>query len=665
MNRVLFILYFSYFLKSFSYAGVCTFLPSNGSWGVATNWDCNYVPTVTDTVVINDNTTAIISGPNPINGNNIWFCHSLVMNDGRIETVTGSNNASLHVQHDATFNGGQLALGTTIFGNAIFSASTPILYLMGGFNFNFYGASQQYSNISFQNSSVLVNYGTYNIYTTVLGISGNNGKIRNYGNLHKWNTLPLQFNVPLENETTGVFTIHEGTVKTSVGISINKYKFIIDENAILEVNNSGLQLYINSIVEGLGKFIINNSFSGGGGSGTTLIKTNTTINGSCSINNNTLEFTDSVKWISGSLLGSGTYMFSNTSNVKVEGNVILGTNANINAYGSFHFKTGSFTSIGNQTFNNYTTTIVDGGFSFIGNSQSMFNNYSKLIINNGVVPWGMRLTNHVNGIIGGNGRINFTNQFTPNGWINPGSSAGSLVIDMMTTTTLQLDKMLVEIYNNSGGGTGHDSLTIQDNIALSGTLQINEMGCTQMDTFVILKCLNGSNCLTGTFDNVILPPNYNITYSGNQISIGKTNISCQTMVCNTNDNGDGSLRVAVDCASNNQTILFDNALIGDTILLTTDDIHINKDLVLDASTINGITIDASNINTAFSNAIGKTFELNKINILAGNQVNGSAIFNEGVLNLRHTKLYQNPTVSNDIPMYNLGVINCIENSELK
>ncbi|MEM9018903.1 MAG: hypothetical protein AAGC68_17980, partial [Verrucomicrobiota bacterium] len=57
------------------------------------------------------------------------------------------------------------------------------------------------------------------------------------------------------------------------------------------------------------------------------------------------------------------------------------------------------------------------------------------------------------------------------------------------------------------------------------------------------------------------------------------------VVMNNNDNGSGSLRQAIADATNGSRITFDPGVSGDTIVLTSGSLSINKDLTIDGSTL--------------------------------------------------------------------------------
>src|SRR4051794_37140949 len=64
-------------------------------------------------------------------------------------------------------------------------------------------------------------------------------------------------------------------------------------------------------------------------------------------------------------------------------------------------------------------------------------------------------------------------------------------------------------------------------------------------------------------------------------------------VTSTADSGSGSLRDTIAAAGPGDTIVFDNSLAGQSILLASGQLSVGKNLVMDASALaGGITIDA-------------------------------------------------------------------------
>ncbi|MEM9081130.1 MAG: choice-of-anchor Q domain-containing protein, partial [Verrucomicrobiota bacterium] len=161
---------------------------------------------------------------------------------------------------------------------------------------------------------------------------------------------------------------------------------------------------------------------------------------------------------------------------------------------------------------------------------------------------------------------------------------------------------------------------------------------------------------------------YNTTYTIRIDSIfGATSIPGPTqsfttgslVIVNTNvDESDGSamndtsLRDAITEANNGDTITFDPALSGLTILLTNGQLLIDTDLIIDASTLpSGITIDANQQSRVIEIASGSTVTLDSLALINGQSADGTlsvpagepggGIFNDGTLILNSTTVSRN------------------------
>jgi len=135
---------------------------------------------------------------------------------------------------------------------------------------------------------------------------------------------------------------------------------------------------------------------------------------------------------------------------------------------------------------------------------------------------------------------------------------------------------------------------------------------------------------------------------GSQLAINQTHTiheSCNNtnVVTSTADIGSGTLRSVLGCAQEGDTIFFDNALAGDTIILTSQVLRINKDIVLYSTLSPRVTI-ASTISGVIEVMPNTAVEIHKVNILSGPSGNPAALQNSGDVDLFQTHIMRHPAL---------------------
>ncbi|MEP6795861.1 MAG: multicopper oxidase domain-containing protein, partial [Saprospiraceae bacterium] len=106
-------------------------------------------------------------------------------------------------------------------------------------------------------------------------------------------------------------------------------------------------------------------------------------------------------------------------------------------------------------------------------------------------------------------------------------------------------------------------------------------------------------------------------------------VPCQ-LVTKTINAGPGSLRYAIDCAENGDTIFFDNSIAGDTIILN-DPLLLNKNIFIINTNANAVTINGQNTMHLLQITSGSNITMEHFQIISGMGTYGRAIINDGNL----------------------------------
>ena len=121
---------------------------------------------------------------------------------------------------------------------------------------------------------------------------------------------------------------------------------------------------------------------------------------------------------------------------------------------------------------------------------------------------------------------------------------------------------------------------------------------------------------------------------------------CNLIVSNSNDNGYGSLRNAIECAQDGDTVRFHSSLSGLVIEITSGELVIDDDVVF-LSTLSPRVSIASGINGLFEIAPNTNVEFINLDIESGMGVpeEGAAFQNFGVLKLEDVAVRRNPLLN--------------------
>jgi protocatechuate 3,4-dioxygenase beta subunit len=120
-------------------------------------------------------------------------------------------------------------------------------------------------------------------------------------------------------------------------------------------------------------------------------------------------------------------------------------------------------------------------------------------------------------------------------------------------------------------------------------------------------------------------------------------LNCTDVVLNTLDDGFGSLRAAIECVADGDTVTFDPSLAGDTIFITSQLISIDKNIVIYAGLTPNVVIK-SNISGAFVILDGGYVEFRELTIVSGPSGIPAAmdIHDGGTAILHSVHVYRNP-----------------------
>ncbi len=125
---------------------------------------------------------------------------------------------------------------------------------------------------------------------------------------------------------------------------------------------------------------------------------------------------------------------------------------------------------------------------------------------------------------------------------------------------------------------------------------------------------------------------YSIVQNGWEISVSCMGGGLCNTVNNTLDSGAGSLRDAIQCSAPGDTIIFDNAIIGDTIFLTTGALTIDKNLIFLNSGQLPVFVQAGSVEAIVVNS-GANVLIKNMAILGAMTGNTPAITNDGIMSL--------------------------------
>ena len=261
-----------------------------------------------------------------------------------------------------------------------------------------------------------------------------------------------------------------------------------------------------------------------------------TCNGSLQLNggNLNMNLTNTVT-VNGTMLWNDGDLMTGTVNITSGGTLALNTTAtkdllsatiNVNLGGIMNWDNGDINLNLLGTINNNGTINTSCNNNMLG--LGAFNNNSGGIFaktSTGTTRFDVIVTS-VLGTFKGVGTYDFNNLFLNAGTIAPGLSPGIVIVtysdlDPLNYPLLGTNSDLdIEIMDGSGPGTGHDQIVKDNSIKLGGTLRVTETGTVPDGSYAIVIVTSGS--ISGTFDNVILPPGYTLEITTSIVIVTKS-----------------------------------------------------------------------------------------------------------------------------------------------
>ena len=261
-----------------------------------------------------------------------------------------------------------------------------------------------------------------------------------------------------------------------------------------------------------------------------------TCNGSLQLNggNLNMNLTNTVT-VNGTMMWNDGDVIAGTVNITSGGTLTLNTTAtkdlqtatiNVNLGGTMNWDNGDINLNLLGIINNNGTITTSCNNTMLG--LGTFNNNSGGIFaktSTGTTRFDVIVTS-ILGTFKGVGTYDFNNLFLNAGTIAPGLSPGIVIVTYadldplnypLLGTTSDLD---IEIMDGTGPGTGHDQLVKDNSIKLGGTLRVTETGTVPDGSYAIVIVTSGS--ISGSFDNVILPPGYTLEITTSIVIVTKS-----------------------------------------------------------------------------------------------------------------------------------------------
>jgi hypothetical protein len=264
--------------------------------------------------------------------------------------------------------------------------------------------------------------------------------------------------------------------------------------------------HVRGILAGGNNITVNGSMNWLGGTlaGTGLITVNDSFNirsAAVTLDRQSIGTNGSGLW-SGSLsmLRRGNILIAYGSRIAVNNMNILNADGNASSY-----------------LANYGSLIKEGTGVFATNV--LLKNARNLVINAGTLDVNGQFLNL--GSVRGYGTLDLQNgSMTNTGIFSPGVTAiGTLHV----AGNYRNNVFNAEIKSNTGAvESRNDRLNVSGNIDIAGSsLIVKEIGAVASDSFVIMTCNGGPDCLDGSFASTDLPAGYSVVYRDSEVVVVK------------------------------------------------------------------------------------------------------------------------------------------------
>ena len=343
----------------------------------------------------------------------------------------------------------------------------------------------------------------------------------------------------------GAINIRSGhTVTVTTNTTVDQ--LTIDAGGTLDLTANTLTLDILAI----GNLYCNGSLQLNGGDLNMNVTNGVVINGS-------------MLWTDGDII-LGTVDINSGAVLTLNGTAtkdLQSASIDVNSGGAMNWDDGNINLnvLGGINNNGNITTTCNAGISGLGT----FNNNSGGIFSKtstGTTTFNVIVTS-ILGTFKGVGTYNFNNLFLNAGTISPGLSPGIVLVTYSDLDPLNYPLLApasdinIEINDGSGPGTGHDQFVKDGNLTLSGTLRVTETGAVPDGTYAIVLVTSGT--ISGSFNNVILPPGYTLTITTSIVLVTKSSTLPVKVVDFTAKTIDKTVELSWQTASESNSDHFD------------------------------------------------------------------------------------------------------------